>query len=204
MNACLALWAVRLAWHIGKRHTEEDYRYKDIRKSLSKRGQLAYYIQAYFGIFMLQAVLSLAVNYTVLRVTAMSSVAANPFKWTDFVGLSAFGLGFLCESIGDAQLTKHIANPDPNKGKFCQNGLWRYTRHPNYFGEALLWWGFYFMATSVPDGFKTFFSPLLMTILLRYVSGVPLLEEKARKHPEWASYEAKTPCFIPWFPKASS
>jgi len=74
LNACVALWAVRLAWHIGKRHTDEDYRYQSIRKRLSTRGQLCYYIQAFFYIFMLQAVLSLGVNYTVMRVTAMSSV----------------------------------------------------------------------------------------------------------------------------------
>ena len=101
INACLSLWAMRLAWHIGKRHTDEDYRYKSIRERLSKKGQLCYYIQAFFYIFMLQAVLSLGVNYTVMRVTAMSS-AAIPLCWTDFLGFSMFTAGFLCETVGDA------------------------------------------------------------------------------------------------------
>jgi len=101
--------------------------------------------------------------------------------------------------IGDAQLTNHIANPDPYKGKFIKTGLWRYTRHPNYFGEALLWWGLFIVSLGVPRGYTTVFSPLIITLLLRFVSGVPLLERKARRHPEWAQYEAETNCFIPWF-----
>ena len=110
LNGCLALWAVRLAWHIGRRHTEEDYRYQSIRRRLSKKGQLCYYIQAFFYIFMLQAVLSLGVNYTVLRTTAMSSAqtfasgagASQAFKWSDYAGFSVFAIGFLFEAIGDA------------------------------------------------------------------------------------------------------
>ena len=110
LNGCLSLWAVRLAWHIGKRHTEEDYRYQSIRKRLSQKGQLCYYIQAFFYIFMLQAVLSLGVNYTVMRTTAMSSQqtfaaggnAFSSFKWSDYVGFSAFLVGFLFEVVGDA------------------------------------------------------------------------------------------------------
>lgn len=80
-----------------------------------------------------------------------------------------------------------------------KTGLWRYTRHPNYFGEALLWWGFYICAMGVPGGYATVFSPIIITLLLRFVSGVPLLERKARKHPEWAQYEAETNVFVPWF-----
>ena len=154
---------------------------------------MCYYIQAFMYIFMLQAGLSLAVNFTVMRVTANSSVqtfvkngGAHKFLWSDYVGFGLFAAGFLIEMIGDAQLSNHIANKDPKKGKFCKTGLWRYTRHPNYFGEALLWWGFYVVALGVPMGYMTVFSPIVITLLLRFVSGVPLLERKARKHPEWA------------------
>jgi len=119
--------------------------------------------------------------------------------WSDYVGFGLFAAGFLIEMIGDAQLSNHIANKDPKKGKFCKTGLWRYTRHPNYFGEALLWWGFYVVALGVPMGYMTVFSPIVITLLLRFVSGVPLLERKARKHPEWALYEAETNVFVPWF-----
>jgi steroid 5-alpha reductase family enzyme len=114
------------------------------------------------------------------------------------VGYGVFTIGLLFEWIGDEQLKSHIANPDPNKGKFCKIGLWRYTRHPNYFGDALLWWGFYFMALALPQGYLTFFGPLVMTLLLRYVSGVRLLERKQRKHEEFAAYAAETNAFIPW------
>ena len=206
INACVALWAVRLAWHIGRRHTEEDYRYVSIRERLSKRGQLCYYINAFLYIFMLQAGLSLVVNFTVMRVTATSSLQTfvtnggkQSFAWSDYVGFGLFGLGFLFEVLGDSQLTSHIENTDPNKGKFCKTGLWRYTRHPNYFGEALLWWGLFTVSLGVPKGYATVFSPIIITLLLRFVSGVPLLERKARKHPEWAQYEAETAIFFPWF-----
>lgn len=129
-----------------------------------------------------------------MRVTAASSLqtfgVANAgkqaFTWSDYVGFGMFALGFIFEAVGDAQLTTHIANTDPDKGKFCKTGLWRYTRHPNYFGEALLWWGLFVVSLGVPHGYVTVFSPIMMTFLLRYVSGVPLLERKARKHPEWA------------------
>ena len=210
LNGCLSLWAVRLAWHIGRRHTEEDYRYVSIRERLSKKGQLCYYIQAFFYIFMLQASLSLAVNYTVMRVTATSSIqsfglgGSQAFQWSDYLGFATFAIGFLFEAIGDAQLNSHIANKDPNKGKFCKTGLWRYTRHPNYFGEVLLWWGMFIVSLGVPKGYVTVFSPIIITLLLLFVSGVPLLERKARKHPEWAQYEAETSKFIPWFPNKNA
>lgn len=207
LNACLTVWALRLAWHIGKRHTGEDYRYVSLRERMSKCGTAGYYVLSFLLIFMLQAGLSLCVNYTIMRVTATSSLqtfgAVNAgkqaFAWTDYVGFSLFAIGFLFEAFADSQLTSHIADTDPEKGKFCKRGLWRYTRHPNYFGEALLWWGFFVVSLGVPNGYVTVFSPLVMSLLLRYVSGVPLLERKARKHPEWAQYEAETAVFFPWF-----
>ena len=119
-----------------------------------------------------------------MLVTARS--AAKTLAWSDYLGFSLFLTGFMFEAIGDAQLKSHIASSDPNKGKFCKKGLWRYTRHPNYFGEAMLWWGFFVVSLGVPKGYLTILSPLLITFLLRYVSGVPPLENKARLHPEWA------------------
>jgi len=197
INACLAVWAVRLAWHIGVRHTEEDYRYVSLRQRMSTRGQTCYYINAFFFIFMLQAGLSLVVNFTVMRVTATSSIqtfvtngGALKLAWSDYVGFGLFAIGLLFEIVGDNQLTNHIANEDPNKGKFCKTGLWKYSRHPNYFGENLLWWGLFVVALGVPKGYVTVFSPIVITLLLRFVSGVPLLERKARKHAEWPLYEA--------------
>ena len=129
-----------------------------------------------------------------MRTTAMSATqtfatgpdASQAFQWSDYLGFAIFVIGFLCEVIGDMQLGSHIASKDLTKGKFCKTGLWRYTRHPNYFGEALLWWGIFCISIAVPKGYLTFFCPLIIHLLLRYLSGVPPLERKARRHPEWA------------------
>jgi steroid 5-alpha reductase family enzyme len=188
-NACITVWGLRLAIHIGVRHTGEDYRYQHIRKRMMKAGLLGYYVLAYLLIFVLQAVLALVVNCATLSITASDAgAAANiyPLIWSDYVGWAVFCIGLIMEAFSDRQLAAHIANPDPNKGKFCKIGFWRYSRHPNYFGDALLWWGLFMVACSLPNGYFYFFSPLFMTILLRYVSGVALLERKQRKHPEFA------------------
>jgi steroid 5-alpha reductase family enzyme len=81
------------------------------------------------------------------------------------------------------------------------NGLWKYSRHPNYFGEALLWWGLYLITCSIPKGWIFFFSPLIISLLLRYVSGVPLLEKHFAKNPQFQDYAKRTSIFFPWFPK---
>jgi steroid 5-alpha reductase family enzyme len=100
--------------------------------------------------------------------------------------------GLLIESVADYQLTKHIANPDPKKGKFCQTGLWKYSRHPNYFGEIVVWWGIYIVACGLPGGYTTLYAPSFITWLLLRLSGVPLLEKKQCLHPEWKAYADRT------------
>ena len=144
-----------------------------------ERGKLCYYISAYFYIFILQAVLSLIVNSATLYQTSYHGVKI-PLGWRDYAGWTIFFAGFIMEWMSDRQLTKHIENPDPNKGKFCKSGFWRYSRHPNYFGEAMLWWGLFLTTCSLPKGYYYIFSPLVITLLLRYVSGVALLERKQR------------------------
>merc|ERR1712087_530602 len=209
INALLVVWGLRLSFHIGCRHKEEDYRYVQMRNAWMKGGLCMYYIKAFLIIFVLQAALSLVVNAPVLFTTANSSTltaagTGKPLGWTDYTGYAVFAIGLLFEWVGDEQLKAHIANTDPSKGKFCRTGLWRFTRHPNYFGDALLWWGFYLMALSAaPGGYWTFFGPLIMTLLLRYVSGVAMLERKQRKHPEFAQYASETNAFIPWCPSAA-
>jgi len=209
VNSLLVLWGLRLAIHIGLRHKGEDYRYVAMRKRFMKNGWCCYLICAYLYIFVMQGALSLLVNAPVLFVTANSSTltaagAGHALNWFDYVGYALFAIGLLFEWVGDEQLKAHIADTSENKGKFCKRGLWRYTRHPNYFGDALLWWGFYFMALNAgPGGYWTFYGPLIMHLLLRYVSGVALLERKQSKHPEFAAYAEETNAFIPWCPKTS-
>lgn len=122
-------------------------------------------------------------------------------KWTDYAGWGLFAAGFITEVVADSQLKQHIEDKTPGKPKFIQWGLWKYSRHPNYFGEACIWWGFYLVSCSMPQGYLRLISPIMMSWLLRYVSGVPYLEHKQKNHPEFAAYAAKTSVFVPWFPK---
>ena len=102
------------------------------------------------------------------------------------------------------QLRYHINDTSQGKRKFIDWGLWKYTRHPNYFGEALLWWGIWLIACSVPNGWKTIFAPLFITILVRFVSGVPLLERKYEGREDWKRYCSQTNVFVPWFTREVS
>jgi len=110
-------------------------------------------------------------------------------------------LGFLCEAAGDAQLLAFQRDP-ASRGKVLNSGLWRYSRHPNYFGEALLWWGYGVFALSVSDGVWTLYAPLVMALLLLRVSGVPMLEAgMENRRPGYREYIERTSSFVPWFPR---
>lgn len=193
----VSIWGVRLAIHIGIRHTVEDFRYVDMRNGWMKGGLCAYYVSAFVYVFMLQALFSLIVNSASLYTTIWT--ANNSLIWTDYVGLAVWIFGFVFELTGDEQLKIHLADKTPGKTKFIKWGLWRYTRHPNYFGEAVLWWGIWIIACSDRLGFVTFFSPLFITVLVRYISGVPLLEKKYEARPDWQEYCSETNVFVPWF-----
>jgi steroid 5-alpha reductase family enzyme len=122
-----------------------------------------------------------------------------PWGLWDLLGLCVWIIGFTFEAVGDAQLRRFLSNP-VNSGKVCDTGLWRYTRHPNYFGEALLWWGIGIMALGTPWGVFALVSPLAITSLLLFVSGVPLLEKKAMQNPVYRDYAQRTPKFFPRIP----
>jgi steroid 5-alpha reductase family enzyme len=91
-----------------------------------------------------------------------------------------------------------------NRGKLMTSGLWRYSRHPNYFGEAVIWWGIFLIACSIERGWITFYSALVVTLLLRFVSGVPILEKKYESREDFKAYKQQTNCFVPWFPRQVS
>jgi steroid 5-alpha reductase family enzyme len=114
-----------------------------------------------------------------------------------YAGLGIFMAGFIFEAIGDYQLKRFKAR-DENKGKIITKGLWRYSRHPNYFGEAVLWWGIFLMCSGSRFDWIAVISPVTITFLLRFVSGVPMLEEKYRNRPDFIEYAAKTPVFVPF------
>jgi steroid 5-alpha reductase family enzyme len=120
-----------------------------------------------------------------------------------YAGVALWVVGFAFEAIADWQLARFKADP-ANRGRVLDNGLWRYSRHPNYFGNACLWWGLWLIACDHPLGFVTVFSPLLMTHFLLNVTGKKLLEKRmSRARPEYADYIARTPGFFPWFPRRS-
>ena len=116
----------------------------------------------------------------------------------EYVGAAIFVFGIIFETVADQQMYSFKKDP-ANKGKLIKIGLWRYSRHPNYFGEAALWWGIYLIACGIKWGWVTFYSALSITLLIRYVSGVPFLEEKYSKRPDFQVYMKETNCFIPWF-----
>jgi steroid 5-alpha reductase family enzyme len=144
--ALVSLWGVRLAIFIGMRHKGEDFRYVDMRARWMARGPCYFYARAFAEIFMFQGFFSLVINSASLYSTICT--ANSKLVWTDYVGAVVWVIGFVFEVVGDQQLKMHIADKTPGKQKFIKWGLWRYTRHPNYFGEAFLWWGICIIACS--------------------------------------------------------
>ena len=198
--ALVSLWGLRLAAHIfwRSRGKPEDYRYAEMRERHGKQ----FWWVSLFTVFLLQGVLLWLISAPLLQ----SITTAEPAGLTslDLGAAALFVLGFLFETIGDLQLARFRSDPE-NRGKVLQSGLWRYTRHPNYFGDAVVWWSFFLLALSTPGAVWTLFSPVLMTLLLLKVSGVGLLEKKLnRTRPEYADYVARTNAFVPWFPKSGA
>jgi steroid 5-alpha reductase family enzyme len=193
--ALVLTWGGRLALHIFRRNSgrEEDFRYAAWRRQWGR-----YFVIRSFGqIFMLQGLLLLLVIAPVLLIVGQEQ---PPLRLLDGLGILVWLTGFSFETTGDRQLTAFIKNP-ANRGKLMTSGLWRFTRHPNYFGEAALWWGMAILALSAPHGWLGLIGPMVITFLLFFVSGVPLLEKKYRGRPDWEAYKKRTPVFFPWFPK---
>jgi steroid 5-alpha reductase family enzyme len=185
-------WGARLSIHILIRNLgkPEDFRYANWRKSWGKKAP----IMAFFKVFMLQGLVMLVVSLPIIF--AFSSNHSEPSA-LNITGYIVFGFGFIFEAIADYQLSAFKKNKE-NKGKIITHGLWSISRHPNYFGEALLWWGIYL--SSVGSGYEyiSIISPILMSLLLRFGSGVPMLEEKYRQKPEFKEYAKNTAVFIPF------
>ena len=188
-------WAVRLAVHILARHDGEDPRYRSMRAAQGP----AFWWRSLFTVFWLQAALQWFVALPLLAAARPGAPAA--VTATDAAGALAFAIGFGFEAIADRQLTRFKADP-ANRGRVLDTGLWRYSRHPNYFGDALLWWGLFLIAAAAPGAWMTVLSPAVMTVLLLRVSGVALLERGLRKSkPGYASYIDRTSAFVPWLPR---
>lgn len=204
----LLLLALTLAWglrlgiylFVRWRGHGRDPRYEAILKSAAARRGWSFAMTAGVQVFLLQGVLQFVVALPAMLGQTGNANAPGPLALGGAV-LAIFGIAF--ESIGDWQLVRFRKDP-ANRGRVLETGLWRYTRHPNYFGDVCVWWGLYAIAAETPFGVWTFPAPLLVTMLLTRVSGVPLLEYQLKKNrPGYAAYIARTSGFIPWWPKKS-
>jgi steroid 5-alpha reductase family enzyme len=195
----VGLWGLRLGIYLAWRNLGhgEDPRYQAMRRRAGGR----FWITSLFTVFGLQCLLMWFVS---LPVQAVHVSPGGPLSPLDAAGAALALVGLLFETVGDLQLARFRGDP-ANRERVMDRGLWRYTRHPNYFGDACVWWGLYAIAAATPLGVWTFASPILMTFLLVRVSGVALLERSiGRRRPGYAEYAARTSAFVPWPPRGSA
>ncbi|MFI9814329.1 DUF1295 domain-containing protein [Saccharothrix variisporea] len=188
------VWGVRLGWHIHTRNRKkpEDQRYVDMYRR-ARGNPVAKMYRVYLVQAAIMVLVSLPVQFAAYRDGALSVF--------DVLGLVVWAVGFVFEAVGDRQLARFKADP-ANQGRVMDQGLWRYTRHPNYFGDACVWWGLYLFA--LPEGFWSVVSPLVMTWLLAKGSGKPLLEKDiVRRRPGYREYVERTSGFFPLPPRAA-
>lgn len=195
----VSIWGLRLSWHILRRKLKdphEDFRYAAWRKDWGK----SFLWRSFLQVFMLQGVIMLLIS---LPIIAAANTQVLGWNITLIIGLGVWLTGFSCESVADYQLAIFKKNT-AHKGKIMMSGLWKYSRHPNYFGESVLWWGIWIMTLSASGSWWTVASPALLTYSLLFVSGVPMLERKYEGNQEFEVYKKRTSMFIPWFIKSSS
>jgi steroid 5-alpha reductase family enzyme len=196
----ITAWALRYACHIWFRSWGHDeaslyYPYAEQR---AKHGKRFWWISG-LTIFMPQMIGHLVIGLPMLLVLYAPGAA---LEWLDAVGFGVWFVGASCEAIADVQMVQFKGNP-ANAGKVLDRGLWRYSRHPNYFGDALAFWGLAIVALSSPYGAWGVIGPALLTLMLTKFSGVTLVETRAKiaQKPEYAAYVARTSAFVPWPPK---
>jgi steroid 5-alpha reductase family enzyme len=188
------LWGLRLAVHIGRRSIgkPEDPRYEQLLAKAKGNPDL----YALRSIYLLQGLLALVIASPIM-VGAFEGGSVGVVAW---VGVAIWAVGLFFEATGDAQLERWRADPS-NRGKVIDVGLWRYTRHPNYFGDACVWWGIFLVAADALPGIATVYAPVLMTLLLTKGSGARLLEKHMSRRAGWDDYVARTSMFFPLPPK---
>jgi steroid 5-alpha reductase family enzyme len=192
------VWGFRLAIRIYRRNRGkgEDFRYKKWREDWGDRWR----INAYLRVFVTQGVWMLLVTVPITFVNAYPGPALG---WLDGVGVVVWLFGFYFEAVGDWQLDRFIKSKPP-RGTVLEAGLWRYTRHPNYFGEVTQWWGVYIIVLSIPLGWATFVGPVAITATILFYSGIPLLEKTMMQNPAYVEYAKRTSVFFPVPPRQKS
>ncbi len=192
----VGIWSLRLFLHIGLRNlrkTEEDARYVKMRNGWGDQWK----IKSYTHVFILQGLLMLLIDLSVFIIICSPAVEMS---FLSYSGIAIWVFGFLIESIADAQLASFTKDPSL-KGKIMDQGLWSWSRHPNYFGEVVQWWGVFFMTIELPQVWLSLVSPLLITFLILKVSGVTMLEEQMKNRPGFKEYQKRTSKFILFPPR---
>ena len=193
-----ALWAFRLGFHLLRRNLRhgEDRRYRSMREA----GGLGWLRRSYVTVFLLQGALIWLISLTLQLGIGLSTPEALAHPLTA-AGAALFLFGFVFEAVADAQMWRFKSDP-ANAGRVMNRGLWRWSRHPNYFGEACVWWGLYLAASAASWAALTVCGPILVTVLLTRVSGVPMAERNMREtRPDYRAYAERTSTFIPWPPQ---
>ena len=195
ITSLITIWGLRLSIYIFIRNhgTGEDYRYAQWRKEWGKYVVL----RAFFQVFMLQGVFMYIIALPVMVVTGIAGTDLNIITYPGFI---VWLVGFFFEAVGDWQKSVFKKNP-ANQGRIMTSGLWSYTRHPNYFGEAMMWWGIFIISFPSGHWYISIISPLMLTFLLTKVSGVAMLEKKYAGSREFEEYARRTSAFIPLPPK---
>ena len=191
----VTIWGLRLSVHIYTRNKNktEDFRYHAWRHEWGKN----FYIRSYLQVFLLQGLFLLIIISPVIHAAVELPVKWNMYTW---IGLCCWIIGFYFQLVADWQLAV-FKSTQKNKGLIIQTGLWKYSRHPNYFGEILMWWGIFIITIPFTNSFYFIVSPLTITLLLAFVSGVPMLEKKYKGNPAFEDYKKRTSVLIPLPPK---
>lgn len=191
----ILIWGFRLAIHIYFRNEgkPEDFRYANWRREWGKYAV----VRAFFQVFMLQGFFMFIIALPIIMVNLESG---SSITYIDIIGIIIWLIGFYFEAVGDYQLLQFKKSAE-NKGKIITSGLWKYTRHPNYFGECVMWWGVFIISISSGNYYISIISPFILTWLITRVSGVPMLEAKYKDNKEFVEYAKKTNAFLPWFVK---
>lgn len=187
----VTIWGVRLSTHLFMRvkSKPEDYRYKKWREEWGSW----FTLRSFFQVFILQGICMLLIAAPLI---GLSINGQDSLHVINYAGVIVWSIGFFFETMADYELKQFIKNPN-NKGKIIQSGLWKYSRHPNYFGEVTQWWGIWLIAFGAPSFLLAVIGPLTITFLILKLSGIPMLEKKYEGNKEFEAYKQKTSVFFP-------
>lgn len=191
VGALVFAWSIRLAWYLHGRNRKkgEDPRYKE----LAKKWRGPYWLNAYLRVFMIQGLLLAVVAAPIIIVMIAPAASLTTIS---IIGVIIALTGLTIEAAADWQMAQ-FQEMRPRPAKFCRLGLWKHSRHPNYFGEMVFWFGVAITVVNVPNYYYAFIGPVVLTFLLLKVSGIPMLEDKYKDHPEWPTYESQTRMLLP-------